>query len=91
MFWKSDEIADDATASSLRNRIKGYFSDVWGTDISVEKVLYDMFDMVTEEEDEAFKAIYTVTLIKMIDGPSFTMAMALQEGFGPMVTVTQPW
>ena len=50
-----------------------------------------MFDMETEEDEDAFKAIYTVTLLRMIDGPSFTMAMALQEGFGPMVTVGQPW
>lgn len=91
MFWKTDEIADDATASSVRNRIKGYFMDVWGTDITVVKVLYDMFDMETEEDEDAFKAIYTVTLLRMIDGPSFTMAMALQEGFGPMITVNQPW
>ena len=74
MIWKSDEIADDCSASSMRNRIKGYFSSVWGSDISVTSVDYDMMDMETDDSDLVFKTIYTVTLLKRINGPSFVSA-----------------
>ena len=74
MIWKSDEIADDCSASSMRNRIKGYFSSVWGSDISVTSVDYDMMDMETDDSDLVMKTIYTVTLLKRINGPSFVSA-----------------
>jgi hypothetical protein len=77
MFWKTDEISDDCSASSLRNRIKGYFSDIWGTDISVVSIGYDVMDIDTEDSDLIMKTIYTVTLLKRINGPSFSSGAIL--------------
>jgi len=91
MFWKTDEIADDCSASSMRNRIKDYFYDIWRSDISVTSVDYDMMDVETDDSDLVMKTIYTVTLLKRINGPSFASAAVLQDGPGAMVTIDMPF
>ena len=91
MFWKTDEIADDCSASTMRNRIKGYFSSKWGSDISVAKVDYDIMDMETSDSDAVMKSIYTVTLLKRINGPSFSSAAVLQDGPGAMISIDMPF
>ena len=75
----------------MRNRIKGYFSSVWGSDISVTSVDYDMMDMETDDSDAVMKTIYTVALLKRINGPSFVSAGILQEMPGAMVTIGMPF
>ena len=91
MFWKTDEIADDCSASSMRNRIKDYFSDKWGSDISVTAVDYDINDVETEDSSAVMKTIYTVTLLKRINGPSFSSAAILQDAPGAMITINMPF
>ena len=88
MFWVSEEIADDCSSSSMKNRIKDFFSSVWGSDISVTKQGYDMMGEETSDESDIFRAVFTVTILKRIDGPSFTSAAVLQDGPGAVVTVT---
>ena len=91
MFWKSDEIADDCSASSMRNRIDDYFDDVWGSDISVSSVDYDFMDIETSDSDETAKTVYTVTLLRRINGPSFSSAAVLQDGPGAMISIEMPF
>lgn len=43
-FWMSDEIEDNCSSSTMRNRIEGYFSAIWGSAIYVDKVDYDELD-----------------------------------------------
>ena len=73
-FWMSDEIPDDTTADNLRNRISGYFSSIWGSNINVVKVDYDADALETTDADLTVQSIYTVTLRKLISQNSFTSA-----------------
>lgn len=90
-FWRSEAILDNCSSSAMRNGIKDYFNNVWGSDISVEKVMYDYMDIETSDSSMAIKSIYTVTLLKRITGTSFLGAAILQDV--PMATITLdlPW
>ena len=70
----SEEIPDDTTADNLRNRISGYFSSIWGSNINVVKVDYDADALETTDADLTVQSIYTVTLRKLISQNSFTSA-----------------
>lgn len=79
MFWKSDLIADDCSASTMYYRLKGYFTSVWGSDISVVKTLYDELDAETTDSTLAVRSTYTVEVRKRINGPSHTSAAILPD------------
>ena len=91
MFWKTDEISDDCSASSLRSEIKGYFSSVWGSDITVTRVDYDASDVVTTDAASVAKSVYEVTLLKRIIGPSFSSATVMQDVEGATITIDMPF
>ena len=91
MFWKTEEIYDDCSASTLRNEIKGYFSSVWGSDITVTRVDYDASDIETTDPASIAKSVFTVTLLKRIIGPSFSSASVLQDVVGATITIDMPF
>jgi len=91
MFWKSEEIFDDCSAWDLRNRINGYFSSLWGSDITVVKVDYDAMDVETADPALVVKSVYTVTLLKRINGPSFASAAILQDVVAATITIDVPF
>ena len=91
MFWKTEEIEDDCSASTLRERIKGYFSSRWGSDITVVKVDYDDMDVETTDSALVVKSVYTVTLLKRINGPSFASAAILQDVVAATITIDVPF
>ena len=91
MFWKTEEISDDCSASTLRSEIKGYFSSVWGSDITVTRVDYDAMDIEISDSAAVVKSVYTVTLLKRIVGPSFSSASVLQDVEGATITIEMPF
>ena len=91
MLWKSEEITDDCSATSMENGIKGYFSSVWGSSISVEKLDYDSMDAETTDSTAVVKSIYTVTLLRRINGPSFSSATILQDAPGATISIDVPF
>ena len=86
-FWMSDEIEDNCSSSTMRNRIEGYFSAIWGSAIYVDKVDYDELDQETEDDSLVVKSIYTVKLRKLINGPSYTAASIIAEPMDATVTI----
>ena len=91
MFWKTEEIADDCSSSSLRNRIKGYFSDLWGSDITVTAATYDAAGAETADSAAVVSTTHTVTLLKRINGPSFSAASILQDAPGATIAINMPF
>lgn len=90
-FWRSDAIKDNCSASAMRSGIKDYFSSVWGSDISVTKIMYDYMMQETSDSSQAFTSKYEVTLLKRIMGPSYSGAAILQEMGGSVITLDLPW
>lgn len=78
-FWLSDEMSDDVTASTMQGHIDNYFQQYWGSNIYVVKVDYDASDVETEDSSLIVKSVYTVTLRKLINGPSFSAAAILAD------------
>ena len=63
-MWTSENIADNDDAWRVRRRIVGFFSSIWGSNISVVKTLYNVDDVETSSAAEADKIVYTVTLLR---------------------------
>lgn len=91
MFWKSEEISDNCSASTLRNEIKGYFSWLWGSDITVTAISYDASGIETTDPSLVYSTTFTVTLLKRINGPSFSAATVLQAVPGATITINMPF
>ena len=73
--WTSDAISDNDSASTMRRRIVNYYYSIWGSNVSVERIDYDADDIETDDDSLVVKRVYTVTVLRMINGPSFSMAV----------------
>ena len=73
-IWTSDVISDGVSAGNMRNGIKHYYWGIWGANISVDRVHFDADDIETTDSDLIVKTVYTVTVLRRISGPSFSMA-----------------
>ena len=65
--WVSDEISDDASASTVDSRLSGYFNSIWGSAIDVVRTDYDVDGIETTDSASVASSIYTVTLRKLIN------------------------
>jgi hypothetical protein len=61
-------ITPDATANDFKNAIKGYYSGLYGSDIVVNKTMYDVNGTETTNDTLAVTNEYYVTMTKLIDG-----------------------
>ena len=55
----------------MRQQIVRYFSKLWGSDVSIELNYYDADDVEVESSADAVKRVYTVTVVRLIEGNSF--------------------
>ena len=62
--WTSDPISDTSDSWTVRRRIVGYYWNVWGSNISVEKVDYDADDIETSDSSLRVKSVYTITVLR---------------------------
>ena len=68
-IWQSEEIAADASASTFKSGISGYYSDYYGSSISVTLEYYNDVDELIETLDEfVVKYKYTINLLRRISG-----------------------
>jgi hypothetical protein len=80
--WLSDEIACNASAWTMRDRLWDFFASNKRahSHIAVTLVMYDAAGVVTTTSNLAKKYVYTIKLIRRITGFSFTTASALPIG-----------
>ena len=69
-IWSSKEFAANPSAATFRSQISGYYRTYWGTDITVTLEMYDANSVVTDNASSASSYVYTVKLLKTIDGIS---------------------
>ena len=62
--WTSDAISDTADSWTVRRRIIGYYWNIWGSNLSVDKVDYDADDVETTDSSLRVKSVYTVTVLR---------------------------
>lgn len=80
--WISDTIAANAPANDFKTSIEGWYSDTFGSSISVTLEKFDSRgNEIDEGDDETnwFKSIYTITLNKYIEGKSLSSMMVIKS------------
>ena len=69
-----------------------YYYSIWGSNVAVDKVSYDAEDIETSDSTLVVKTVYTVTVLKQIDGPSFSMAAVIMiDGASPNAVIEAPF
>lgn len=85
-------ITDTGNIWHYRQHIVGFFSSIWGSNVAVEQTRFDADDVETTDASLTVKSIYTVTLIRPINGPAFTMAMVdPKDGATSTMTIEVPY
>lgn len=91
-LWGTGVITDTGSIWHYRQQMVSFFSRIWGTNISIEQTRFDADDLETDDADLTVKSVYTVTLLRQINGPSFTMAMVVPEdGATSTMTIDIPY
>ena len=75
--WKSNNFDDDASSSTVRSRLRGYFTSVWGSDITCSKTMFDASDVETTTSSDSVKHIFSCRVKKLISGASFSSATVI--------------
>ena len=88
LTWTSDNIADDASANTVRDKIQGYFQSVWGSNIYVTKTDHDVDDAVTTDSELAVSSYYEVQLRKLVSLPSYESAVIIGDADAVIGTQT---
>jgi hypothetical protein len=85
-----DYIPINATASDLRNNIKDYYQDNFGSGISVTREMFDANGTNTTNATLCQKSIYNVTLTRLISGVSVSNLMATKTGTAASISFLLP-
>ena len=75
--WTSDTFSDDTGSGTVRSRLRGYFTSVWGSDITCSKTLYDSTDTETTDSSASVKHIFSCRVKKLISGAAFSSASVI--------------
>jgi len=90
-YWKSTDIPANATASQVRNAIKGYYSSrsTFGSDITVNKTMYLANGTSTTNETAATMHVFYINLKKLITGTT-TSQVLISKDTSSTVTFETP-
>jgi hypothetical protein len=76
---QSGEISADSNADNLRTAIDDFFWNNYGG-INVELQYFDADENLLDTSDDAVKYLYTVSLLKRLEGFSFSTATIISGG-----------
>ena len=81
-----------ASATEVRDAIKDFYEDDWGTGITVTKAFFDVQGAELESmEDEAFDHIaYEITLNALIDGVTTSDIRVIPQSTNAIIEVEMP-
>jgi hypothetical protein len=78
-LYTTASIRASASASTFRQRIKGFFDDVHDSDVSVTRQMYNSTGLEVDTYDENVTSIvYTIKTLKLIDGFSTSGIQAVK-------------
>jgi hypothetical protein len=88
----SGSMAADASADTVKAAIEGFYSEDWGTSITVEKTFRDVQDNeLDSQEDEAFDHVeYMITLTKLIEGVTTADIRVITQGTEAVIEADLP-
>lgn len=80
----------DASASSVKNAIKSYYSSAFGSNINVNSTWYDSNGTVTTEWANTTTVEYYVVLTRLISDMSVTGITVIKDGTNADIAITLP-
>jgi hypothetical protein len=86
----SKEVAADASASTMKNAVKSYYSDNFGSGISVNKTMYDINGTETTNSTNATKIEYYIVLTRLINDMSVTGINVLKTTTNADIEISLP-
>jgi hypothetical protein len=86
----SDPIKTTATAAVLRDKVRSYYVNNFGSEITVNLTMYDNAGVETKDESLAVKRIYFITVNKLIPTESAASIMVAKTSTTSVVTVETP-
>ena len=90
LYNKSSEIPAKATESEVKNSLKAYYNQYFGSSITVTKVMYDSSEAITTDEAASKKNVYTLALDKLINGQSVNGVMIAKTSTGSQIDFKLP-
>lgn len=86
----SSAITVGCSTSSLRNAIVGHYYEYLGSNILVERFMYDVNGTETESKSDATKFVYNVTTKKLIEGSSLNTVYVSKTTTKSTIKVEMP-
>jgi hypothetical protein len=89
--WATENyIPINATAAQVYAEIKKYYSDSFGSDISVTRDMFDTNGTNTTNATLCQRSVYNVTLKRLISGVSVSNVMATKSGTAASISFLLP-
>jgi hypothetical protein len=67
-FWSTSEFKANRNADQFNNNVDGFFQKEWGSNTKTTLVMYDAQGQVTEDSDLSVTNVYTVKMLRLING-----------------------
>ena len=89
-IWESEEFSANPSASELRKAIEGFYKDHFGSKISVVRQMYDVNDVLTINEADTVKNVYTITVLRLINTVTLTSTPGLTKRTAASISFELP-
>jgi hypothetical protein len=85
-YWRSGVIKANASAASMRGVLFPYYSKYFKSNIDVILVMYDKAGVVTTDSKLRTKSVYTIKLLRMINGVTANNILITKSGTKSNIT-----
>lgn len=89
-WWNTKQISTRASANDFKKKVEGWYKDTYNTYISVDLKHYDIDGFETAVEEDQHAHIYTIKLLKMINGVSVSVVEAIKSTSKATFLLTLP-
>jgi len=89
-YWTSEEFTCGCSASTFRSAIKDFYSDFFGTTISVSRLDLDADGNETSDSSLAISYSYSVTMDKLLSSTTTTFMMTFNTASASTIDIEYP-
>lgn len=89
-YWTSEEFTCGCSASTFKSAIKDFYSDFFGTSISVSRWDYDADGIETTDSSLAVSYSYNVTMNKLLSSTTTTFMMTFNTLSASTIDIEYP-
>ena len=83
-------MATNSSAATIKEGVKAFYSESYGSDITVDVTMYNSTGNVTTNATESVKNVYNITMKKLIKAPSTSSISIIKTTTKSNVTIEYP-